>query len=132
MKKWLRKLWKFLWKAALWFLAISFCWVLLYKWVDPPITFLMISKWFECDKKECKINKTWKNYEKINENMALAVVVCEDQNFFKHNGFDYGAIQKALKQNKTRKRKRGASTISQQVAKKCISMAISQLGAKRV
>ena len=103
MKKWLKKTGKFLFKAMLWFIAISFCWVLLYRWVNPPITFLMVSRYFECEE-NCSIEKKWVNYEDISEHMVLGVIVCEDQNFFKHNGLDFGAIEKAVKQNKKGKR----------------------------
>ena len=49
--------------------------------------------------------------------LQLAVVCAEDQDFLEHEGFDFEAIEKAYKYNKTHKRKRGASTISQQTAK---------------
>ena len=49
--------------------------------------------------------------------MQRAVVASEDQEFEDHFGFDIDAIEKALKYNKTHKKKKGASTISQQVAK---------------
>ena len=69
------------------------------------------------DGKDMKLDKTWKPLEKISPHLQLAVVCSEDQNFLKHNGFDFGAIQKAIKHNEKSKRKRGASTISQQTAK---------------
>ena len=47
----------------------------------------------------------------------MAVIASEDNRFATHNGFDFIEIQKAIKENETRKRKRGASTISQQTAK---------------
>ena len=55
--------------------------------------------------------------EEISDNLKLAVIASEDQNFPSHNGFDYKAIQKAMEDNKKGKRVRGASTISQQTAK---------------
>lgn len=55
--------------------------------------------------------------ERISENLQLAVVCAEDQNFPTHTGFDFEAIEKALEHNKKGKRMRGASTISQQCAK---------------
>ena len=50
-------------------------------------------------------------------NIKLAVMAGEDQLFPDHNGFDFKSIQKAMKNNQKRKSLRGASTISQQVAK---------------
>lgn len=69
------------------------------------------------DGKEMKLNKTWKPLEEISPSLQLAVVCSEDQNYLKHHGFDFGAIKKAIEHNKKNKRKRGASTISQQTAK---------------
>jgi len=59
----------------------------------------------------------WVPIEEISPNLQLAVIASEDQNFLKHNGFDFQAIEKAIEHNKKGKRKRGASTISQQTAK---------------
>ena len=47
----------------------------------------------------------------------MAVIASEDNRFAEHNGFDFIEIEKAMKENETRKKKRGASTISQQTAK---------------
>lgn len=69
------------------------------------------------DGKEAKLDKTWVPLEKISPSLQLAVVCSEDQNYLKHRGFDFGAIKKAMKHNKKSKKKRGASTISQQTAK---------------
>jgi monofunctional glycosyltransferase len=63
------------------------------------------------------IYKEWVSLDKIAEPMQRAVIASEDQEFEEHFGFDIDAIEKALKYNKTHKKKKGASTISQQVAK---------------
>src|SRR5690606_41020269 len=62
-------------------------------------------------------NHDWVPIEAIFPNLQWAVVASEDQNFLNHNGFDFQAIEKAIEHNKKSKRIRGASTISQQVAK---------------
>lgn len=49
--------------------------------------------------------------------LPMAVIASEDNRFAEHNGFDFKEIEKAMEENKTRKRPRGASTISQQTAK---------------
>jgi len=67
--------------------------------------------------KDLKLKKDWESFEHISPNLQLAVVCSEDQNFIEHNGFDFEAIDKALDYNSTHKKKRGASTISQQTAK---------------
>lgn len=63
------------------------------------------------------LKKDWEPLENISPNMQLAVVCSEDQNFVHHSGFDFEAIDKAMKYNEHHRRKRGASTISQQTAK---------------
>ena len=60
---------------------------------------------------------TWVSSDKISPHLPMAVIASEDNRFATHNGFDFIEIQKAIKENETRKRKRGASTISQQTAK---------------
>lgn len=63
------------------------------------------------------MKKDWEPLEKISPNLQLAVVCSEDQNFVHHSGFDFDAINKAIKYNEHHRRKHGASTISQQTAK---------------
>lgn len=105
-------------KIVLGFFVITFCWTVVYRFVNPPVTYLMILRYFQSEKKS-SINKEWKDYEYISHHLPLAVIAAEDQNFFEHFGFDLDAIEKAMKHNDSRKKKRtkGASTISQQVAK---------------
>lgn len=119
MKNFLRKCWKIIWKTCLWFLIVSIFSVIVFRWVPIYITPLVVIRMVEnkLDGKDASYKKTWKPLEEISPHLQLAVVCSEDQNYLKHNGFDFGAIEKAIKHNKTHKRKRGASTISQQVAK---------------
>lgn len=63
------------------------------------------------------ISKDWVPLEDIAPAMQKAVLKSEDYRFFEHNGFDFDAIEKAMKYNKTHKHVKGASTISQQTAK---------------
>jgi monofunctional glycosyltransferase len=72
------------------------------------------------DGKEIKLKKEWVKMEGISYYYPVAVIASEDQKFLEHNGFDWESIQKAYELNKKKSRKgkvRGASTISQQVAK---------------
>ncbi len=119
MKKLLARIGRIIWKTSLWFLIISIASVIVFRWVPIPVTPLMVIRCVEqkMDGKEMKLEKDWEPLEKLSPHLQLAVVCTEDQNYLKHNGFDFGAIEKAMKHNKTNKRKRGASTISQQVAK---------------
>ncbi|MGF7432219.1 monofunctional biosynthetic peptidoglycan transglycosylase [Pasteurella bettyae] len=63
------------------------------------------------------IKYDWTSLDEISPHMQLAVIAAEDQSFPHHNGFDWNAIQSAVKYNQKSKRIRGASTISQQTAK---------------
>jgi len=90
------------------------------KWVNPPITAFMIQAKIAAlrnHKENSSIHYEWVNYQNISPYMPVAVIAAEDQNFPHHHGFDFEAIEKAFKHNTKSKRLRGASTISQQVAK---------------
>jgi monofunctional biosynthetic peptidoglycan transglycosylase len=63
------------------------------------------------------ITYEWFRYNNISKQMALAVIAAEDQNFPNHFGFDFEQIEKAIEQHERGHRLRGASTITQQVAK---------------
>ncbi len=112
-------IWKLIKKIGIYFLAISLLLVFFFKWVPVPITPLMINRCIEqkSNGESLKLNKDWESLDNISNRLQLAVVCTEDQNFLIHNGFDFTAIKKALAENKWKKRKRGASTISQQTAK---------------
>ena len=64
-----------------------------------------------------KLKHHWVSIDEMSKDMPLAVMSSEDQRFLMHHGFDFDAIQQAAKENREGKRKRGASTISQQTAK---------------
>jgi len=119
VKEFFKKLWRYTWKAAMWFFIVSIVSVLFFRWVPIPVTPLMLIRCIEqkVDGKEMKLKKDWVSLEEISPNLQLAVVCSEDQNFIKHNGFDFEAIDKAMEYNEKHKKKRGASTISQQTAK---------------
>jgi monofunctional biosynthetic peptidoglycan transglycosylase len=61
--------------------------------------------------------RTWVPMSQISPALVRAVIAAEDARFCEHNGFDFGAIQKAMAANESGKRLRGGSTISQQTAK---------------
>lgn len=120
----LQKIWRFIWKAALWFFSISIFSVIVFRFVPVPVTILMLQRCVEqkIDGEPMVLQKDWVSLDKISNNLQLAVVTSEDQQFLWHHGFDFEAIEKAQKYNeKQKKRKRpktrGASTISQQTAK---------------
>ena len=115
-KKFLAAIFRFIGLFMLTFFLITIVWVVALKYINPPVTYLMLSNYFVQD---YPIEKEWKDYEEISSNLALAVVAAEDQNFLNHCGFDIQAIKTAIKNNakKNKKSTKGASTISQQTAK---------------
>lgn len=100
-------------------LIFSFLVVLIFKWIDPPITSFMIRDKCEALRNNEKTTRwcEWVDLKNISPSMQIAVVAAEDQNFSDHHGFDFEAIEKAIKHNQRNRHLRGASTISQQVAK---------------
>ena len=120
MKNFFKKLWKIFLKVCLWFFILSIVSTILFRWLPVPVTPLMlmqcVKQMFD-EKRDVKLKKDWVSLDEISPNLQLAVVCSEDQNFLEHSGFDFDAIEKAVRHNKNHKRKRGASTISQQTAK---------------
>lgn len=117
----IKAVFRFLLKFSLYFFLSSIGIVVLYRFVNPPITPMMIIRMFEgwFEGKNIGIKKKWVPYEKVSKNVFRAVVSAEDAKFMSHNGFDWDAIESALRYNEARKGKklRGASTISMQTAK---------------
>lgn len=118
----LKRIWRIFVKIILWFFILSIATVIIYRFVPPPITPLMIQRCMEQafdKKKKVTLKKDWVSLDKISSSLPLAVITAEDQKFAEHFGFDVEAIQKAQKYNERHKGKRikGASTISQQTAK---------------
>ncbi|WP_149243214.1 monofunctional biosynthetic peptidoglycan transglycosylase [Dyadobacter sp. 32] len=99
------------------FVGFSIVWVAVLKFVPVWVTPYMISRKIDAFKadEDTEIFSDWEPYENISREAALAVVASEDQNFPNHWGFDFDEIYDAMTEK--RKRVRGASTISQQVAK---------------
>ncbi|WEK20006.1 MAG: monofunctional biosynthetic peptidoglycan transglycosylase [Candidatus Pedobacter colombiensis] len=106
-------------RLFLWFLLVSVLWVLIYRFVNPPITLLMVLRNIErkSEGKPSKMEKKWVDFDDISDNMKRAAVSAEDQLFLKHIGFDVKAIEQAFKTNKKGEKVKGGSTISQQTAK---------------
>ncbi len=107
---------RLLWRGALSIglvgLAVSLALVLPWRWLAPPTTAFMLRTQLATGK---GITYRWVSWEAISPHLPIAVVAAEDQKFPRHRGFDFDAIFKATRER--RARMRGASTISQQVAK---------------
>jgi len=113
------RIWRLFLKITVGFSVVSIGSVVIFRWLPVPVTPLMLSRCVEqkMNGKEMKMKKEWVSFDKIAPDLQLAVVCSEDQNFLKHHGFDYEAIERAIDYNDTHSHKRGASTISQQTAK---------------
>ena len=94
------------------FNVLSLLWVTLYAYIPVPVTKLMV-----LEKESKTIEYRWVDLEEISENVQLAVMCAEDQSFLLHNGLDFQSIEKAWESNQKGKRIKGASTLTQQVAK---------------
>lgn len=87
---------------------------LVYRFVPPPVTILMIQRLFEGK----GLDYRWRPLRKISPALVQAAIASEDARFCEHHGFDFEAIEKAMAANKRRPgRIRGGSTITQQTAK---------------
>jgi monofunctional biosynthetic peptidoglycan transglycosylase len=105
--------------CLIFFFASSIIFTILYRFVPPPATPLMLIRVIESisDGKTPVMNKNWVSLDNISPNLVLAVIASEDNNFETHYGIDFKAIEKAQKLNAKGKKIRGASTITQQTAK---------------
>lgn len=111
-------MWRIVWLVPLIFFGTTLLWVIALKWINPPTTYLQLTT--DCPE-GVDFHKEWVDGESISNYMKLAVVASEDNNFMKHGGIDWVAVDKARKYNETEGKKkgkyRGASTITQQTAK---------------
>jgi monofunctional biosynthetic peptidoglycan transglycosylase len=116
------RLWTFqkiIFKSVLWFFVISVGLVLVFRFVPVPLTPLMLIRSAQSlgERQWVGIDKDWVSLDEISAAVPSSMIAAEDSKFYEHNGFDYEAIEKAIEYNKTHKRKKGASTITQQTAK---------------
>ena len=117
---WLRRLLRALLLAALATVVAVALLVLLLRWVDPPASaFMLEARWnaFLAGEHDYRQRYQWVDLEAISPQAAIAVIASEDQQFPYHAGFDFKSIREAVRHNARSRRVRGASTISQQVAK---------------
>ena len=94
--------------------------VLAFRWIDPPTSAVMLEMraqaWWDGDRRY-HTDYRWRSLEQISPQTALAVIASEDQQFPFHAGFDFTSIRAAVRAHEQGARLRGASTITQQVAK---------------
>jgi monofunctional biosynthetic peptidoglycan transglycosylase len=108
-----RGFWGWLVRIILGLFLFSILWVLAYRFVPPPVTATMLGDLFAGR----GLHKDWMNLGEMDRDMVRAAIGAEDSKFCQHNGFDFEAIEDAMKRNASGGRIRGGSTISQQTAK---------------
>lgn len=103
----------------LYLMVLSLIPVILLRWIPSPGSTLMVERWLEFRQQgsDVSIRHQWVPYENISDSIKMAVIAGEDQRFAEHHGFDLKAIRAAMEHNLEGGSVRGASTISQQVAK---------------
>lgn len=110
----LQRIWGAIWKTFLILFIAQFIYIIILKWIDPPVTITQLSNWISGN----GLKRDYVDYDEMSYQIKLAVIASEDQIFPDHNGFDWKSIEKVMKyESKKPGRIRGASTISQQVAK---------------
>jgi len=109
----MRRLFFLLLRAVFGAVALAALLVAVFSVVPLPTTAFMI----QAALSGATVDYDWTAGDKISSNMLVAVVAAEDQRFADHSGFDFDALEKAAEHNRGGGSVRGASTISQQVAK---------------
>ena len=105
---------RFLKKLIIFLFLLQLVYIVVLKWVNPPVTLTQLGSLLSGD----GLKRDYVDYDQMSYNIKLAVIASEDQVFPDHSGFDWKSIEKAMKHNERKpNRIRGASTISQQVAK---------------
>ncbi|MGJ8663101.1 MAG: monofunctional biosynthetic peptidoglycan transglycosylase [Marinicella sp.] len=106
----------FAWLLLIWF-TTTLLMVMLLRWFDPPSSAFMLQRYYSGEYEPIQIKYEWRDYSRISPQLAMSVIASEDQKFADHFGFDVKAIQQVLKDQKSGRKMRGASTITQQLAK---------------
>ena len=115
----MKKILKFLIWIIIAFFVLSIGTTIVYRFYPVPVSPLMLIRLGQqmADGRQLKLAHRWVPMDSIHPSLPQAVWASEDQNFFRHSGFDLDAIEKAWQEREEKGRVRGASTISQQTAK---------------
>lgn len=117
---WGRRILRVLWISLLSLWLFSVLQVLLGSFLNPPLTPLMVQRWFQQvtdSEREVNFERDYVSIDSISPNLVTAVIYAEDGLFLYHHGFDVEQMKIAARENKSGRRFRGGSTISQQTAK---------------
>ena len=112
-----RRLLRFGLRAAAGFVVLTVVLVLPLRWLPPLTSSFMLQNWLGQWSLSAEVRYDWVSRDRISRRAALAVMASEDQKFFSHAGFDVESIRKVWARNGRGRHIRGASTLSQQVAK---------------
>src|SRR4051794_19928780 len=112
-RSWLGRIVGWIVKLVVAFFLISILWVLAYRFINPPITVTMLGDVFAGR----GATRDWMPVDQVDRDMVRAAIAAEDSTFCSHHGFNFEAIEDAMKRNASGGRIRGGSTISQQTAK---------------
>jgi len=99
--------------AVLVLVAAALSLILLYRWVDPPVTPLMLLRYPAAG----RIDRVPMPLYAISRQLQYAVIASEDNRFCRHHGVDWGAVNDAVEEYDLEGRLRGASTITMQLAR---------------
>ena len=111
-----RRFWRLLFEVVALVGLLGVVLVLPWRWIAPPTTAFMARERIDAGQAgNATVYHRWLSWQEISPHLAIAVVAAEDQKFPSHHGFDFESISKAVQDRSSRPR--GASTISQQVAK---------------
>ena len=118
-RRW-RRVRRWLLALPLLFMVATTLQVLVLRFVDPPFSAFMFARQCHAVRDgdwQFRVAHDWREFDDISAHLPVALVAAEDQNFASHNGFDFKAIERARAHNARGRKTRGASTISQQLAK---------------
>lgn len=104
-------------RLVLLWLLITISLVLALRWFNPPTTAFMLQRMYSQEYDAIELQHEWRNISRIAPALAISVIASEDQKFADHWGFDLAAIEQVLEDRQNGQKMRGASTISQQLAK---------------
>lgn len=107
----------FLLRGLIAFLGLSILMVILYGFLPPPITPLMVLRYFDDETFADEIRRDWRPLEQISPHVFRAVAAAEDARYCDHGGFDWEEVRRTWERYRRDGRLRGASTISMQTAK---------------
>lgn len=115
-----RKIWRIIKIVLLVAIALPHILIILYKFINPPLTPLMVQRFGQqlfTPHRPLNFERDYVSIDEISPHLVNAVVASEDGNFMRHKGFEVRMLKQSYKENKQGRRIRGGSTISMQTAK---------------